>query len=178
MSESLTIHATCVAFGPDAVLLLGRPGAGKSDLALRLIDAPGYGIGAAALRAELVADDQTELRRAGSQLFARAPASLAGRLEIRGLGIVPVAAVQDVAVALAVQLTPADAIERLPDPAWGRTVILGLAVALISIDPTKPSAPARLRVGLQTILHCSCVPGRLLEPKGDDEIVPLESIAS
>ena len=34
----VNIHATCVAVGPHGVLLLGKSGAGKSDLALRLID--------------------------------------------------------------------------------------------------------------------------------------------
>ena len=54
---SLTVHASCVAFGNKAVLIRGKPGSGKSDLVLQLIDAQGYGLGAKLLRAKLVADD-------------------------------------------------------------------------------------------------------------------------
>ncbi|HQU02995.1 MAG TPA: phosphotransferase, partial [Acetobacteraceae bacterium] len=35
----MRFHASCIAVGYDAVLLLGPSGAGKSDLSLRLIDA-------------------------------------------------------------------------------------------------------------------------------------------
>ena len=89
MSGSL-VHATCVAFassdGPAeagrkrlfGVLLRGPSGAGKSDLALRLIDRGWC----------LVADDQTELKRVENALIATAPATIAGRMEVRGLGLV------------------------------------------------------------------------------------------
>ena len=54
---SLTIHASCVAFGNKAVLIRGKPGSGKSDLVLQLIDGSGYGLGAKLLQAKLVASN-------------------------------------------------------------------------------------------------------------------------
>src|SRR4029453_3149013 len=98
-----TIHASTVAIDGRAVLITGPSGAGKSDLALRLIDR-GY---------TLVSDDQTIVRREGNRLLASAPPNIAGKLEIRGVGIVDMDTVKDVPIALLVQLT--SEIERLPD---------------------------------------------------------------
>jgi serine kinase of HPr protein (carbohydrate metabolism regulator) len=80
--------------------------------------------------------------------MASAPAALAGRLEIRGLGIVDIPARPNVALRLAVRLTPAEEIERLPDLARARMDILGMAVPLVLIDPESASAPARIRAAL------------------------------
>lgn len=60
------------------VLIEGASGAGKSDLALRAIDA-GWA---------LVADDRTLVWVSGGRLFGRAPAPLAGLIEARGVGVV------------------------------------------------------------------------------------------
>ena len=76
--KTVNIHASCVAIGGKGVLILGDSGAGKSDLALRLIDDG----------AKLVADDRTELYAARGTLCARAPKSIAGLIEVRGLGII------------------------------------------------------------------------------------------
>src|SRR5436190_12103023 len=101
MSE-INVHASCVAIGPHGVLLLGKSGAGKSDLALRLIDAG----------ARLVADDRTILFIARGALHARAPDSIKGLLEIRGLGIVTMPSRPFAKIALVVRLGAEDA--RLP----------------------------------------------------------------
>ena len=72
-----TVHGTSVASDGRAVLLTGRSGAGKSDLALRLLDR-GF---------KLVSDDQTILGKTKAVLVATAPATIAGRMEVRGLGL-------------------------------------------------------------------------------------------
>jgi serine kinase of HPr protein (carbohydrate metabolism regulator) len=95
-----------------------------------------------------VADDQVAVRRAGDRLLAAAPPPLAGKLEIRGLGIVDVAPQPEAALRLAVRLTPAAEIERLPDLARARMEILGIAIPLVLIDPASASAPARIRAAL------------------------------
>ena len=138
------VHATCVALRLPgrtwrAVLLRGAPGAGKSDLALRLIDAGG----------RLVADDQTRITRRGRTLTASAPTVLAGLIEVRGVGIVKLARSQVLArapLAMIVDLVPPEHVERLPDPA--EEEVLGVALPLLALAPFEASAPAKLRLAL------------------------------
>ncbi|QIL02243.1 aldolase [Sphingomonas sinipercae] len=133
--SSETVHASTVALDGRALLISGPSGAGKSDLALRLIDR-GF---------SLVSDDQTIVRRDGDRLLASAPPSLAGKLEIRGIGIVEVDTTSDVPVALAIEL--AGDIERMPDDNRQR-VILGLSLPLVTIDATTASAAAKAVMAL------------------------------
>ena len=148
MHEEALIHGTCLAVGDAGVLLVGKPGSGKSDLALRLIDGQGSGLSGAIRGARLVADDQVVVRRDGEALFASATPALRGKLEVRGLGIVDVASGDHVLLRLAVRLTPVAEIERLPDLARARMEMLGLAIPLMLIDPGTASAPARIRAAL------------------------------
>jgi HPr kinase/phosphorylase len=148
MHEEALIHGTCLAIGSAGVLLLGQPGSGKSDLALRLIDGSGTGLSGVARSAMLVADDQVVIHKAEGRLIASAPPALLGKMEIRGLGIAELPIERDVPLRLAVRLTPAPDIERLPDLARSRMEILGLSIPLVLLDPEKPSAPARLRAAL------------------------------
>ena len=62
----------------EGVLLQGRSGVGKSDLALALLDR-GH---------KLVADDQVEFVPVDGRLLGRARSGLEGFIEIRGLGII------------------------------------------------------------------------------------------
>ena len=130
-----TIHASTVANDGRAVLITGPSGAGKSDLTLRLLDR-GF---------KLVSDDRTIVRRDGDRLLASAPPNLAGKLEVRGIGIIEMEHVSEVPVALIVELT--SDIQRLPDDSRERP-ILGIAVPLISIDATTASAAAKVAVAL------------------------------
>lgn len=136
MPSSETLHATSVAIGDRAVLIEGASGAGKSDLALRLIDRG----------AVLVSDDYTRLTRDGDALVASAPDTIAGRIEVRGLGIVPIAHRDQVRVALAIRLT--DAPERMP-PAGETRSIAGIALPEVGIDPRSASAPIKVELALK-----------------------------
>jgi serine kinase of HPr protein (carbohydrate metabolism regulator) len=129
------VHASTVAIGGRAILITGPSGSGKSDLALRLLD---RGL-------TLVSDDQTLVRRDGDRLIASAPATIAGKLEVRGIGIVEMETVRDVPVALLVDLT--SEIERLPEDRRERT-ILGVPVPLVSIDASAASAPSKVVLAL------------------------------
>lgn len=130
------VHATTVEIAGRGVLIRGPSGSGKSDLALRLIDAG----------ARLVADDQTEVERRGDRLVAMAPAAIAGRIEVRGLGIVPLQAVAQTTLALVVDLVPAAKVERMPE---ARAVeILGISLPVLQLDPFEASAPAKLRLAV------------------------------
>ena len=140
MSDSVSehVHASTVAIDGRAVLITGPSGSGKSDLALRLIDR-GF---------ILVGDDQTIVRRDGERLVASAPARIAGKLEVRGIGIVEMETASDVPVALLVELT--SEIERLPED--NRTsAILGVSLPLVSIDAQAASAPAKVALALDRI---------------------------
>ncbi len=130
------VHATCVAIDGKGVLLRGCSGAGKSDLALRLIEGG----------ARLVADDQVALVAKEARLVAAPPPALAGRLEVRGVGIVELPYQPEVTLALIVKLVPGDAVERLPQP--GFETIAGVRVPLIALAPFEASAPAKIRLAL------------------------------
>lgn len=148
MADEALIHGSCVSIGGSGVLLLGKPGSGKSDLVLRLLDHRGSGISDNVRGALLVADDQVAIALEEGKLSASAPEQLAGKLEIRGLGIVSVPAVRQVELKLAVRLTPAEDIERMPDLQKSSMDILGVTIPLVLIDPQKASAPARIRAAL------------------------------
>src|SRR5262245_35775079 len=84
MRELPTVHACAVLVGARALLIRGPAGSGKSQLALKLIEAAQSGV----LRfARLVADDRVRLEPSHGRLLARAPVELAGLIEVRGLGI-------------------------------------------------------------------------------------------
>jgi HPr kinase/phosphorylase len=132
------IHASCVALRGRGVLLLGPSGSGKSDLALRLIDQG----------AMLVADDRTILFVRKGALHAKAPASIKGLLEIRGLGIVELPIRASVKIVLCVRLGGEGA--RLP----GRRLyhaprtMPALPVPQIALDGRFASTPAKIRAAL------------------------------
>jgi serine kinase of HPr protein (carbohydrate metabolism regulator) len=130
-----TLHASAVATEGRAVLISGPSGSGKSDLALRLLDR-GF---------TLVSDDRTLVRKDGEKLIASAPPNIAGKLEIRGIGIVDMDVLSDVPVALFVELT--SEIQRLPDENRERPV-LGVRIPLISIDAMSASAPSKVALAL------------------------------
>ena len=134
--ETFLAHATAVAIAGRAILLRGPSGSGKSDLALRLIDAG----------AQLVADDQTMLSRAGDAILVRAPASIAGLIETRGVGILRLAAAPIARLALIADLVAPERVERLPEPS--SETILGLAIPLVAVAPFEASAPVKLRLAL------------------------------
>jgi serine kinase of HPr protein (carbohydrate metabolism regulator) len=135
----IRIHGTAVALGDDGVLLRGPSGSGKSDLALRLIDGG----------ARLVADDQTELRDSGEAVRMSAPPSIAGQLEIRGLGIVAVPHCAAAPLRLVVDLVPPERTERLPEPAWCR--YFSHEIALLALAPFEASAPAKVRAAVAAL---------------------------
>ncbi|MBL8669215.1 MAG: hypothetical protein JNK11_01065 [Alphaproteobacteria bacterium] len=144
-----TVHATCVAFAgrpgaPAAALLLGPAGAGKSDLALRLL-----GVGW-----RLVADDRVGIDVASGEVWARCPDAIAGMIEVRGLGILRLPDEQieraPVRVALAVRLAAPQDVPRLPEPRRWLVAAAGGTAALpeIALAPFEASAPDKVRLAV------------------------------
>ena len=143
MSDSSLIHATAIAMEGDAILLRGPPGAGKSDLALRLIEDG----------ARLIADDQALLRRADNHVLVRAPAAVAGLIEVRGVGILRVDYLDEAPLALVVDLVPSTEVERIPDDRF--EVVLGLPIRMIALAPFEASAVAKLRLARRALPHAA-----------------------
>jgi serine kinase of HPr protein (carbohydrate metabolism regulator) len=139
------VHGTCVALGTSAALLRGKPGSGKSDLALRFIALPAE----AALRPRLVADDQVLIEpTADGRLRASPPASIAGKIEVRGLGIVPVPHLAEAELALVCDLVAPEEVPRMPPEPPERAVIAGVAVPILRLAPFEASAPLKLKTAL------------------------------
>jgi serine kinase of HPr protein (carbohydrate metabolism regulator) len=135
------VHATTVArYGEGrwtGALLFGDPGSGKSDLALRVLDA-GW---------RLVADDYSHVWVSGGRLWARAPETIRSRMEARGLGIVAEPALDLVCVVLAVKCQTGT-IERLPDPEVVH--VADLPLPCVRLHALEGSAPAKLGRALTT----------------------------
>ncbi len=134
-----TIHASAVAIDGRAVLIMGPSGAGKSDLALRLIDRG----------ALLVSDDYIMARQSAGLVLAEPPATIAGLIEVRGLGIVSMPHVSQVPIALVVRLE--NAVERMPEQGLTRS-IAGIEVPEVAIDAREASAPIKVELALRRLL--------------------------
>ncbi len=134
--SSETIHVSSVAIDGRAVLIGGRSGAGKSDLAMRLIDRG----------ATLISDDYTFVRRVQGQALASAPERIAGKIEMRGVGIVELETAQNVPVALYVDLSGEPV--RLPEAAE-RIAVAGIPVPSVALDGHHASAPLKVEAALR-----------------------------
>ena len=129
--DPLLIHASCVAIQGVGVLLRGPSGSGKSDLALRLIDRG----------AELVADDYVHAFAETGGLRVTVPDTIAGLIEVRGIGIVPWPHRRQVTVALVIDLGEE---RRLPESAT--TVIAGVTLPCHRLNPFPASAAIKVEL--------------------------------
>ncbi|MFM9851813.1 MAG: HPr kinase/phosphorylase [Sphingomonadaceae bacterium] len=132
------LHATCVAIGDQAILIRGQSGSGKSDLALRLIDRG----------AVLVSDDYTAIRIKNGVLVAAAPATIKGKFEVYGLGIIECATRDNVPLAMLIDVD--QPVERMPQDGQV-TMILGIALPRFAILPFEASAPIKVERALASI---------------------------
>lgn len=128
------LHGSAVAIGDRGVLIMGASGSGKSDLALRLIDRG----------ATLIADDQVELAPRHGRLHACALATIHGKIEVRGIGILDVD-VTTASIALVVDLDSEP--DRLPEPA--SIELQGITLPLVALAPFAASAPIKVELALK-----------------------------
>jgi serine kinase of HPr protein (carbohydrate metabolism regulator) len=136
------LHATTIACRHSGqwrgVMVMGPSGAGKSDLTLRAM-AAGW---------RLVSDDRTLVWRSGEGVFGRAPSTLHGLVEARGLGILPVSVrcLAQITLVAACTLDRA-AIERMPEE---ETVnVMGANLPCVRLFALEASALAKLTLALQ-----------------------------
>ena len=132
----VVLHASCVELSGTGVVLLGPPGSGKSDLALRLVDGG----------ARLVSDDRLAVARQGDLLIGRPPGPIAGLIEVRGLGIMRIDHCASSRLGLVVALGGAEPPPRLPERMTYE--LLGVALPYFELDPHTPSACAKIRLAL------------------------------
>ncbi len=142
------VHGTSVALGRRAALLRGGSGSGKSDLALRFMALQGEG----ELKAQLVADDQVwAVVTANGSLIVSPPDTIAGKLEVRGLGIVSVPFLSQARLVLVCDLVKAENMPRMPPEPWERTMIAGVPVPTVKLDPFELSAALKLKLALLSV---------------------------
>lgn len=141
MSDSQLLHATAIMIDNCGVLLLGKSGSGKSDLALRLIENN---------KAVLIADDVVKVEKKEQKIYVCCVDNIAGLLEVRGVGLVEYPYIDSAEVKLCVNLADnAKSVERLPEK---RTeTILGLEIAQIDLYAKESSAPEKVLAAIRCL---------------------------
>jgi hypothetical protein len=147
-NPSIGLHATAVAIRGLGVAIIGASGSGKSDLALRLIDRG----------AQLVCDDRIELVEIDGEPWIVPAANIAGKIEVRGIGIVKMPCSARAPLRLVVDLNQPP--ERYPDP-WPVHEIAGFACPKLGLSALEASAPIKLELAVQRLLDNASKPVRL-----------------
>lgn len=145
ISHVVNRHATAIAIGGNGIAIFGPSGAGKSDLALRLIDRG----------AILVSDDRVDFMADRSGMKLATVSEIAGKLEIRGVGIFAFPYLAAAPCRLCVELGYEG--ERHPSP-WPVREIEGFQVPLLQIDPFAASAPLKVEYALQSVVDADLWP--------------------
>lgn len=149
------VHASAVSISGEGVLLLGPSGAGKSDLALRLIDRG----------AVLVSDDIVYLEQSGNAVAIKAAANIAGKIEVRGIGICELPYVHSAPLRMAIDLegTP----ERVPpENQW--ITIGDFSVPLCQLHPFEQSSALKVELAVRSCVDAAVGP-KLLTAAGQIE---------
>ena len=132
----MIVHAGLIALRLGGVwrgaLVRGEAGSGKSDLMLRAL---GSGF-------RLVADDRVLVWRSGGAVYGRAPDTIAGLIEFRGMGVVAEPALPLAEIGLIVRCQTSGDIDRLPDAACED--LAGAPIPLLRLCALEASAPAKL----------------------------------
>lgn len=137
-----TIHASAVAIGDHGILIRGGSGAGKSALAMALIEDPRHDT-------TLVGDDRVILDRDGERLWVTPAPALAGLIELRGIGMLRRPHRERAVVRLAVDLLPEAQCPRLPDEAERSVTIHGVALPRLMLPTGLADGAMRVRVALR-----------------------------
>ncbi|MBP6952104.1 MAG: HPr kinase/phosphatase C-terminal domain-containing protein [Alphaproteobacteria bacterium] len=132
------IHGTCVEINGKAVLISGKPGVGKSSLALQLIDRG----------ALLITDDQTLINLTRDVLFVFAPPSLKGLMEVRGVGICTFPYQETAPLALCVDICDEKLPDRLPEPIF--IEYYGVKVPCLKLIKNDPLGAIKVNLKLNS----------------------------
>lgn len=137
-NDQLITHATAVAIAGAGVMICGKSGSGKSDLALRLIDRG----------AILISDDYVDIRRSNGNLLLNPPANLAGKLEVRSLGILGCEHVSGVPLKMVINLKENP--DRFPLDKQVM-ILLGINISFCTLDAMESSAAIKAELALQRL---------------------------
>ncbi len=140
----MILHAGLIALRLDggwrAALIMGSSGVGKTDLMIRSLDGG----------MRLVADDRTVVWASGGHLYGRAPDTLHGLIELRGVGITRETVLPFARVGLAIHCLPAsEAIDRMPDGVVDE--ICGVRLPALSLHALDASAPSKISRALMRL---------------------------
>ena len=139
------VHGSAVAIGGNGVLLLGPSGSGKSDLALRLIDRG----------AKLICDDILHIEEINALLQLACAPNIAGKIEVRGIGICPMDFVHSAPLRLIVEL--ARDVDRMP-PKYQSITIAGYSVPMFKLDPFQASSVLKVEWALKSVTDAELHP--------------------
>lgn len=139
------IHGTAISINGHGVLILGESGSGKSDLALRLIDRG----------AILISDDVVFLETADKAPLLSVAPNIAGKIEVRGVGIVHVAFIPAAPLRLVVEFV--DAPDRLPEDI-AHTSIGDYVVPVSKLNPFEQSSAIKVEYALRAVVENGVVP--------------------
>ena len=138
-------HGSAVAMDGHAVLIFGPSGSGKSDLALRLIDRG----------ATLISDDIVGIESTDDHLILSAAPNIAGKIELRGVGICAVDFLSSAPLRLVVELT--QEVGRMP-PDDQSAAIGNFWVPMIKLDPFQVSSALKLEWALRSVIDAGRLP--------------------
>jgi len=131
-------HCSVAIIAGTGILIEGPPGAGKTSLTLGLIDTAR----ARGLQARFVCDDQALLETRQSRLYAHAPLTIAGKVEIRGFGIHQLEHAASTEISLICSLCEDETVERMPAPAT--KALLGISIPLLRLPARHEQQAVRI----------------------------------
>ncbi len=145
-APGMRLHGSCVLVGTRGVLLRGWAGSGKSTMVLDLLthDTPERAV-------RLVADDAVDIVAAGGRLVACAPPPTFGLLEIRWVGLAPVAAERRAVVGLVLDLVAEHDAERLPEPGQSWAELAGIRLPRLALPADRAGNALRLLTAVRAL---------------------------
>ena len=135
------VHSTSIVIEDAGVMITGKSGFGKSDLALRLIDSG----------ATLISDDITICEKIGNSIFLFPPNEIKGLLEVREIGIMTVPYIENIKLSLLVELVEKE-IDRFPQQTF--TNLMNIKIQKIKIQGKNSSSVAKIKLKINEINDC------------------------
>lgn len=135
------VHGTAILLGAQGVLIRGASGSGKSSLALVLIERG----------ARLIADDQVHLSACHGRVLASAPASISGKIELRGRGLINMVHERSAVIRLVIDIVAGQGLERMPEDHQLTDVLLGVTLPRQCVPPERDLAQALVSAGVQAL---------------------------